>query len=292
VWLVNTEADWEGYLDQQLKRLQTDRIDFYLLHALAADRWETVLKLGGLAALERAKRDGRIGHIGFSFHGPQDVFLKICDAYDWEFCQIQYNFLDESYQAGTDGLHRAAARKIGIVVMEPLRGGALARAPEPVQRIWARSPRGWSAAEWALRWLWNCPDVVTVLSGMNAESQVVENLRVADQSRVGDLKLEDLALIDEVKRFYQAKTKVPCTTCGYCLPCPSDVSIPDVLSLYNAASMFESKVGPRTVYQSFFVSSGAGADQCTKCRECESKCPQSIAIPDRLEEAHAYLMSP
>ena len=168
VWLVTTEADWERLLDEQLRKLATDRIDFYLLHALNAERWETVRRLGGLAALERARRDGRIGHVGFSFHGSLEAFRAILDGYEWEFCQIQYNFLDEHYQAGRAGLRHAARRGVGVVVMEPLRGGALTRAPEPVARLWAESGRTWSPTEWALRWIWHHPEVTTVLSGMNA----------------------------------------------------------------------------------------------------------------------------
>ncbi|HEY3447244.1 MAG TPA: aldo/keto reductase [Myxococcales bacterium] len=292
VWLVQSEADWERYLDLQLKKLETNRIDFYLLHALDAERWETVRRHRGLQAMEKALRDGRIGHLGFSFHGSQEAFRTIVAGYDWDFCQIQLNYLDTGYQAGLEGMRLAAERKIGVVVMEPLRGGALAKAPAAVETIWAESGRSWSPAEWALRWVWNLPEVVTVLSGMNAPEQLRENLAVAEGSRPGTLTAAELELVDRARRIYQGKAKVPCTTCGYCLPCPHDVFISDALSLYNAALMFDSKERPAATYQALFVSDGAGADQCIRCGECEPKCPQGIKIPDLLADAHAYLMSP
>jgi len=291
VWLASTEADWERYLDQQLERLETDRIDFYLLHALSAERWATVQKLRGLAAMERARADGRIGHIGFSFHGSPDAFRTIIDGYDWEFCQIQLNFVDVGYQAGLTGLRHAAAKKVGVVVMEPLRGGALAKAPAAAQEIWASSGRPWSPAEWSLRWLWNLPEIVTVLSSMRTESELCENLAAADAARAGELGAAELGLVEQVRQLYEAKTRVPCTTCGYCLPCPAEVAIPDTLSLYNAAVMFDSRTEPASIYQQLFQSDGAGADQCTECRECEPKCPQTIAIIERLKEAHDHLMA-
>jgi predicted aldo/keto reductase-like oxidoreductase len=290
VWKVEAEPDWERYLDEQLRKLDTSRIDFYLLHALNSERWQTVLKLGGLAAMERARADGRIRHLGFSFHGSFDAFKTIVDGYDWEFCQIQLNFVDVGYQAGLGGLHYAATRKIGVVVMEPLRGGALAAAPESIQEIWRRSGRSWSPAEWSLRWLWNLPEVVTVLSGMKAERELHENLAVADAARAGELGPSELGLVEQVRRLYEAKTRVPCTTCGYCQPCPAEVSIPETLSLYNAAVMFETPKTSAQIYRRLYQSDGAGADQCTECGECEPKCSQGIAIIDKLKEAHDFLM--
>ena len=251
VWLVQTEADWERLLDEQLRRLDTDHIDFYLLHALSEARWDTVVRHRGLAALERAKADGRIRHFGFSFHDALKVFKTICDAYEWDFCQIQYNFLDEQYQAGSEGLRYAADRAIGVIAMEPLRGGTLAVAqPEPVQAVWARAPHPRTPAQWALRWVWDHPEVVTALSGMNTEGQVRDNLAHGEEAEPHSLLALDRALVEEVRQFYASRVRVPCTTCGYC---------------------------------------AHGAAQCLACGDCEPKCPQSIPIRDQLAEAHAAL---
>jgi len=287
VWEVQVEGDFDRLLDAQLERLRTDRIDFYLLHALDGARWAEMQRLGATRNLERALADGRIGHLGFSFHGALDDFEKITDAYDWAFCQIQLNYLDESFQAGLAGLQHAAERRIGVVVMEPLRGGSLARVPPAVQAIWDGSGRGWSAAEWALRWVWSLPGVVTVLSGMGSTEQVREN--VATASTASPLGPEDLARVEEVKAFYRARMAVPCTACGYCLPCPSGVDIPGTFSAYNTARMFDTKKLGAWLYSTFVMPRGGSADQCSRCGACEAMCPQSIAIPDRLEEAHAHL---
>jgi len=287
VWLVEAESDWERFLDSQLKKLDTGRIDFYLMHSIQAERWEFIRRLNGMKALEKAKADGRIGHIGFSFHGSPGEFKMIVDGFDWDLCQIQFNFLDEQFQAGLEGLKYATARDVGVVVMEPMRGGALAKVPQPVQEIWRRSGRPWSPAEWALRWIYRHPEPVTVLSGMNHVEQLRENLNAA--CTPVPLTAHDLGVVEEVREFYRARMKVPCTTCGYCMPCPSGVSIPNVLSLYNDAVMFESVHVPAFVYDAFFVKDGTGADQCTECGECEPKCPQEIAITERLKEAHKIL---
>lgn len=287
IWIVKTADDCDRFLDEQLKRLDTSRIDFYLLHGLGAERWEAARTLRLLDRLERAKVDGRIGHIGFSFHDSFDVFKTIVDGYDWELCQIQLNFLDGEYQAGLAGMRYATARQVGVVAMEPLRGGALAQAPPEVAQTWARASRPRPPAAWALAWVWNHPEVVSALSGMNSDAQLRENLEAANSARPFDAA--ELALIEEVRRFYQARIRVPCTTCGYCEPCPNGVAIPNVLSLLNASAMFESKTAPSTVYGQWVMRSGSGADRCTECGECEPKCPQGIAIPARLKEAHEHL---
>ena len=289
VWLVKSEADWERFLEEQLKRLDMSYIDFYLFHSLDAEGWEAVKTLRGLAALERARADGRIRHIGFSFHGSPDAFKTIVDGYDWELCQIQYNFLDETFQAGTQGLKYAASRGLGVVAMEPLRGGGLAvKIPDDLQRIWARSPVSRTPAEWALRWVWDHSEVITVLSGMNAEHQLRENLAVADSARAGAMTAEDLALIGDVRDYYRSKMKVFCTTCGYCEPCPQGVAIPKVFAFYNRSAMFDAQQTVAGFYQNFLVKNGQGADVCQTCGECEPKCPQAIPIMEKLKEAHVH----
>lgn len=289
VWEVKAAADLDRLLDAQLERLRTDRIDFYLLHALDGRRWDAMQRLDATRILERAVADGRIGHLGFSFHGALDDFRKIVDAHDWALCQIQLNYLDEGFQAGIAGLQHAAARRVGVVVMEPLRGGSLARVPPAVQEIWDRSGRGWSAAGWALRWALGLPGVATVLSGMSSLEHVREN--VACASAATPLTAEDLARVEEAKAFYRARMAVPCTACGYCLPCPEGVDIPGTFSAYNTARMFDSPKHAAWLYRTFVVSGGGGADRCSRCGACEPMCPQSIAIPDRLEDALAALAS-
>ncbi len=289
-WLVKTEADWERLLDEQLRRLDTDDIDFYLLHGLSAERWETVVRLRGMAALESAKADGRIRFIGFSFHGSPDAFTAIVDGYDWDFAQIQYNFMDEGYQAGTAGLVRAAGRRVGIIAMEPLRGGVLAaQGPAAVQAIWARAPEHHSPANRALRWVWNHAEVVSALSGMNTQQQLADNLTSAAIAAAGAMGAEELRLVAEVRDHYRSRMKVDCTTCGYCLPCPSGVAIPDVFSTYNSSTMFDARQSAAMVYRFWVAANGHGGDACLQCGECEPKCPQHITIADKLQEAHAHL---
>jgi predicted aldo/keto reductase-like oxidoreductase len=290
VWEVEAEGDFDRFLGQQLDKLQTGRIDFYLLHALDAGRWAKMRRLGATQALERARADGRIGHIGFSFHGSLDDFKSIVDDYDWEFTQIQLNYLDQVFQAGLEGMRHAAARRVGVIVMEPLRGGALAAVPPAVREILGRGGRPWSPAEWALRWLWHQPEVVTVLSGMGTVEQVAENAAVARAA--APLEPADLARIEEARAFYEARMAVPCTACGYCQPCPNGVAIADVFNSWNTGVMFESRPTAAWLYRTFQLSSGSGADKCEECGDCEPRCPQHISIGERLQVAHDYLTAP
>lgn len=292
VWLVKESGDWDRLLDEQLKRLGTDHIDFYLLHALSAQRWDTVQKTRGLEAMEAAKKDGRIRHLGFSFHDSLEAFKTIVDGYgQWEFCQVQYNYMDRDYQAGEAGIAYAAEREIGVIVMEPLRGGALANPPPAVRQALGRYEKPRHPAEWALRFALDRQEVVTVLSGMGSVDQVWLNAAVADAARPNALTRPELALLDEARTIFKARQKVPCTTCGYCQPCPSKVAIPDIFGMYNSASMFDTKKGDGAWYEKAYVAKGEGASSCTRCGICVAKCPQGIAIPDRLEEAHAFLVS-
>lgn len=287
VWEVEAEGDFDRLLGRQLEKLQTGRIDFYLLHALDGDRWVKMQALGATRALERARADGRIGHIGFSFHGALDAFVKVVDDYDWEFTQIQLNYLDQVFQAGLEGMRHAAARRVGVVVMEPLRGGALARVPPAVREILGRSGRSWSPAEWALRWLWHQPEVVTVLSGMGTVEQVAEN--IASAAAAAPLEPGDLALVEEARELYQARMAVPCTACGYCQPCPNGVAIADVFNSWNTGRMFEDRRTAAWLYRTFQLGNGAGADRCEECGDCEPRCPQHISIGEKLQAAHEYL---
>ena len=288
-WMIHSRADMDVYLNAQLEKLQTDRIDYYLLHALNGESWDRLLSQDVLAFLDQARSDGRIVNAGFSFHGKLDDFKRIVDNYPWEFCQIQYNFLDEQNQAGTEGLKYAAAKDLGVVVMEPLRGGnlGLPTPPPEVDAIWDQSAVKRTPVEWALRWIWNHPEVTVVLSGMNEEAHIEENLTIADQAHANSLTADELNLVQAASSKYQTLMKVGCTGCGYCLPCPSEVAIPVCFEVYNKMHMFGNVEEAKFMYavrMSGIISGSPGyASQCVQCGECLEKCPQEIEIPDMLE---------
>jgi uncharacterized protein len=288
-WLIKSAADFDRYFDEQLERLQTECIDLYLLHALNREYWPRLNELGVLGWAEKAMADGRIGHLGFSFHDDFELFRDIVDAYDhWSFCQIQYNYMDTEFQAGTRGLAYAAARGLAVVVMEPLRGGRLTRKPPAAAvELWAGASQKRTLADWALQWLWNQPEVSVVLSGMSTLDQVQENLDSAHRARSGSLRPDELALIDRVRTVYRERCPIDCTQCKYCLPCPHGVNIPRNLEYYNDAVMYEDVKTARNWYQE--QKDAERADRCNACGECESLCPQDIAIREWLEKAHALL---
>ncbi len=290
VWQIAKPADFDTYLGEQLSRLGTDHIDVYLFHALGTERWETiVLKHHLLERAEAAVRDGRIGHIGFSFHDQADVFKRIVDGYGgWSMCQIQYNYMDTENQAGTQGLKYAASKGIAVVVMEPLLGGRLAAPPQAAADVFRASGRGWSPAEWALQWTWDQPEVSTVLSGMKAMTEVEENLRAAGRSRIGSLGSGDRGLFEQARKILRERAPIPCTQCGYCRPCPSGVNIPRNFELYNDCVIYDDPAIPRAVYARF-MPEGERAGACTGCRACEEKCPQRIAISECMPEVQAVL---
>jgi predicted aldo/keto reductase-like oxidoreductase len=281
-WLIESQADMTHRFEEQLQRMQTDHVEFYLLHALNAERWHKLHDAGVLEWAHERIREGRIGYLGFSFHDSNTVFREIVDAYqEWTFCQLQYNFLDEETQAGTDGLHYAAARGLGIVVMEPLRGGKLAVPNAEISALWDAASTKRSATEWALDWVWNHPEVSLLLSGMSTLTQVQQNLGAAGMSETGMLAPGDLDLIARVRDAYNALVRVPCTACSYCMPCPQSVNIPGMFQLVNEGSMFGSWDMQRKRYGQM-KSEGSSADSCIRCGICEDKCPQHISIRDQL----------
>jgi predicted aldo/keto reductase-like oxidoreductase len=287
-WLVETADDFDKYLNQQLERLQTDRIDFYLLHGLNGKRWPKMRDLGALAWAEKAIADGRIGHIGFSFHDEYPVFQEIVDAYDWTFCQIQYNYMDIEEQAGTRGLQHAASKGLAVVIMEPLRGGRLVDPPEPVQEIWDSAAKKRTPADWALQWLWNQPEVSVVLSGMSTMVHVEENVASADSSGPGTLTAEERALVARVREKYRQLGPIPCTACGYCMPCPNGVNIPRNLEIYNEGVMYGRPDKARRSY-SVWLPEDERASACVECGECEELCPQGIPISEWMPRVHQVL---
>ncbi len=285
---IGKTEDFDRILNEQLTKLQTDYIDFYLFHSIDGKKWrQTVLGLGLIERIEAAKKAGKIGHVGFSFHDSFSEFKAIVDGYDkWEFCQIQYNYMDVNNQAGAKGLKYAAAKGLPVIVMEPLLGGMLANPPASIRREFEAYDPAKSAAYWGLRWLWNQPEVTLVLSGMNAISQVEENIRTADASGVNTLSDADLDFIERVRKKYEEKRAIPCTGCSYCMPCPNGVEIPRSFKFYNDAYMHDDLETEKKTY-AFWKRGQASA--CVACKVCESKCPQHIPISTWMPKVHSLL---
>jgi len=291
-YLVHRTAVIDRYFEESLKRLRTDWIDYYLMHQFTDfAQWEKLKELGILAWIEARKASGAIRNIGFSYHGNTGQFLQILQDYDWDFCQIQYNYQDETTQAGIDGLRAAAARGIPVVIMEPLRGGKLVNLlPAGAKKAIAAHPRGWTAAQWGLRWLYNQPEVTVVLSGMNSVEMVEENVRTASDAGVGAFTAGDYALIDRIRQEIRKVEKVGCTGCRYCMPCPQGIDIPSAFRCYNAMYA-ESKHSGRFQYAQTvgMARDPAFATQCVECGACERHCPQDIPIREKLKEADRAL---
>ena len=291
-YLVQKPAALDRYFDEQLRRLRTSYVDYYLMHMLTDPaQWERLLALGIREWIEEKKRSGAIRNIGFSFHGNTANFLKILEAYDWDFCQIQYNYLDEHTQAGVTGLEAAAAKGIPVVIMEPLRGGKLVNLlPDEAKSIMASSERGWTPAGWAFRWLYNQPGVTVVLSGMNSLTMVEENVATASDACAGAFTEADFAVIEQVRQQRRRTEKVGCTGCRYCMPCPQGIDIPGAFRCYNAMYAERKGSGRWQYFQTVAMTKEpAFASQCIGCGKCESHCPQSIPIRQKLKEADKAL---
>lgn len=276
-WLVKENADMDKLLDEQLRKLDVPYLDFYLVHALDAKAFERMQGLQYREFLNRAKRDGRIKHAGFSFHDEKAVFKRIVDDYSWDLAQIHINYLDDQYQATIDGMYYAAERGIPVVAMEPLRGGALSNPPSNVQEKIKANLRGYSPVEWAFRYLADLPEIVTILSGMSTMEQVKDNLRIFENLSPHNLSAADHAFIAELKSAFLSRIKIGCTDCHYCQPCPQGVRIPDLFTAYDQSALFDNFPAFVKRYADLKNQQATG-DFCTACGRCEAACPQHLPI--------------
>ncbi len=289
-WSVNKPEDLENIFKVQLENFNVDHIDYYMLHGLNRTNWEKMLKLNALNFLDKIKMEGKILNAGFSFHGDTEIFKEIVDAYDWDFSMIQYNYLDEENQAGTEGLEYAAQKGLGIIVMEPFRGGNLTHnIPPEVEKIWDKAEIKRTPAEWALRWVLNHPEVTCVLSGMNEEDHIKENLKIADEALPNSLSSNEMDIIEQVRDKYRDLMKTGCTGCQYCMPCPSGIDISRCFELYDTVHVFpDNKRATQFLYAiGLGVIHGgkpAYASNCIRCGKCEKHCPQELPIMELLDD--------
>ena len=294
-YLIKSKKSLEKHFNEQLRRLQTDYIDYYLMHMLTdVKTWERLKALGILKWLKEKVEKGQIRNVGFSYHGNTDTFIKLLDVYDWDFCQIQYNYLDEHSQAGRRGLEAASSKGLPVIIMEPLRGGRLVDLlPEKAKNIIKENSRKRTPAEWAFRWLWNQPEVTCVLSGMNSIEMVQENINVAKNVTEGEFTEDDFDLIEQVKNEIKINIKVGCTGCAYCMPCPKGVDIPGTFHAYNMMYAENKKNGRREYLMCTALRKNpASASQCIECGKCEKHCPQHIEIRKELKNARRVLETP
>lgn len=294
-FMIKSADGQEKLFQEQLTRLKTDHINYYLMHMLPDVRiWKKLCGLGIPEWIQEKKQSGQIRHIGFSYHGNTDNFIQLLDAYNWEFCQVQYNYMDEHSQAGRRGVEYAAKKGIPVIVMEPLRGGRLVHnLPPKAKNLFAEAGTKRSPAEWGLCWLWDQPEVSVVLSGMNSMAMIKENIRIAENVRAGELTPEDHQIFNEVKNAVNEKIKVPCTGCGYCQPCPAGVDIPGVFRCYNVRYTDNWLTGMREyIMCTTLRAKCSNASLCKKCGKCEKHCPQNIRIRDRLDDVVKHMEGP
>ncbi len=295
--MMQKADDIDRILGEQLKKLDIDKIDFYLLHGLSKMGWAKVHEWDVLNWAEKQMAQGKIGRLGFSFHDNFDAFKEIVDGYDnWVLAQVQYNYMDEHEQAGRKGVEYAASKGLAVVIMEPLRGGKLAKdpPPDPIAKVLKEAKRQIKLVEWGFNWLWNQPEISVTLSGMSTMEQVVENVKIASRFKgPNTLKTDDLAVVKKIKAAYKSLSPIACTQCRYCQPCPNKVEIPRVFQLYNDAIMYDDIMSGKFMYNGpFGIPQDQKADKCIECNECLEKCPQKINIPDWLKKVHTALYSP
>ncbi len=288
LWLIETKEDMERVFNEQLNRLQVDYVDFYLLHAVDRERFEKVKKLGYREFLDKKIKEGKIRFPGFSFHDDLETYLEVVDDYSWAMSQIQLNILDDDYQAGIKGLKYAADKGIKLVIMEPLRGGALAKAPKEVQAAYDAFEIKRSSVEWSFRYLYNMPEIMTILSGMSTMAQVEDNLNIFKNAQPNSMSSNEIALIEKVKQLFLARIKTQCTACAYCQPCPQNVHIPNIFNGYDGHLMLDQVDKFKNQYQNL-IKEEKDASLCIACGQCEAACPQHLPIIDLLAEIHSEL---
>ena len=294
-YLIRSYEGMDKLFYEELRRLRTDHVDYYLMHMLNdVKSWNRLKGLGVEQWIADKKAKGEIRQVGFSYHGNSEMFCKVVDQYDWDFCQIQYNYLDEHSQAGRRGLHHAHAKGLPVIIMEPLRGGKLVNnLPEQAKKAFDEMEEKRSPAEWGLRWLWNQKEVTVVLSGMNSGEMVRENIRTASDAQIGEQGEKEAALYAAVVKAINEKMKVGCTACGYCQPCPKGVDIPGIFALYNSYHA-EHRTAAKWDYVKCTTlrKNSTAASQCIGCGKCEKHCPQGIAIRQELDNARKVLETP
>lgn len=291
--MLNKPEEMESFLDMQLKKLKTNFIDYYLLHGIDAISWTKLQKFNAIDFLEKSQAKGKIVNIGFSFHGSKSLFKQVVSSANWTMCQIQYNLLDENYQAGTESLQYAASKNLAVMIMEPLRGGLLANnLPKEVKRTYSLAKTKRSPAEWSLRWVWNHPEVTVVLSGMNDEKQIEENIAICETALPKSLTRYDLSIIRKATIFYRKVMKIPCTACAYCMPCPNGINIPfnfELMNMYNLGVKNQSLQMYNALLKNPINNNRSDASLCKTCGLCEKKCPQHIKISNELKSVQATL---
>lgn len=284
IWMCESREDMDKYLDEQLANLETDRIDFYLVHSLNRDSWEKAVSLGVIDFLDKAKASGKIRYACFSFHDNYDTFVQIIDAYDWDMCQIQFNYMDVNNQATVKGLEYAGSKKIPVVVMEGLLGGKLAVSPDNVQALFDEFAIKRSPVEWAFRWICDHPEVGCVLSGVTDMAQCDDNLEIFSRCESGIMTDEEKQLIDRVRDAYNSRTKIGCTNCKYCMPCPNGIDIPGIFGIWNNRFLYGLELKANDRYAKY-ISEGKDASKCIECGACEGVCPQHLNIIKKLKDA-------
>lgn len=285
-WEINSREDMDKYFNEQLKKLQTEQIDFYLIHALDKGLWENLVENNIFDFLNEIKKSKKVRYVGFSFHDKYEVFKEIIDSYDWDFTQIQYNYLDEEYQAGTKGLEYASEKDMGVIIMEPLRGGKLANnLPNDILEIINKSDSKKSPAQWAFKFLYNKPEIGIVLSGMSNIEQVIDNIRICNEDgAAGSMNLENEKVIEALRDTLKSKIKINCTDCKYCMPCPNGVNIPACFECLNNSSMFNDIEGIKNNMYKYLIEQDVDASKCIECGKCEKSCPQHIDIINKLKK--------